>query len=342
MSKIRMTKGKFNGINAVADSKGVIAALAIDQRGSLKKAMAKAKGSDASDAELVEFKVLVSEALTPYASAILLDPEYGLEAARHRAPGKGVFYAYEKTGYDANVKGRLPDLLSEWSVRRLVEAGANVIKLLLYYDPDDDARINSIKQAFLERVGAECKANDVPLFLEPVCYSDSIGDEKGLAFAQAKPYKVKAYMQEFSQPKYGVDVLKVEVPVNMRYVAGTRANPDGQAAYDREEAKRYFRDAASVCKVPFIYLSAGVSDEVFRETLELAAEAGTPFSGVLCGRATWQDGIPEYGKAGAAGLTRWLNTAGKQNIEALNAVLARGAKPWWDFYGGKDNITVVE
>ena len=341
MSKIRMSKGKFNGITAVADRNGVIAALAIDQRGSLKKAMAKAKGSDASDNELAEFKVLVSEALTPFASAILLDPEYGLEAARHRAPGAGVLFAYEKTGYDASLKGRLPDLLSEWSVRRLVAAGADVIKVLLYYDPDDDARINSIKQAFIERVGAECKANDVPLFLEPVCYSDTIGDEKSLAFAQAKPAKVSGYMREFSQPQYGVDVLKVEVPVNMRYVAGTRANPDGQAAYTRAEAQQLFRDAAAVCQLPFIYLSAGVTDEVFRETLELAAEAGTPFSGVLCGRATWQDGIPEYGKGGAAGLTSWLNTQGRRNIEALNTVLARGAKPWWDFYGGKDNLELV-
>jgi len=341
MSKIRMTKGKFDGINSVANSNGVIAALAIDQRGSLKKALAKAKGGDASDAEMVEFKVLVSEVLTPYASAILLDPEYGQEAAKHRAKTAGVLYAYEKTGYDVSVKGRLPDLLSEWSVRRLVAAGADVIKVLLYYDPDDDAHINTVKQAFIERVGAECTANDVPFFLEPVCYSDTIGDEKSLAFAQAKPFKVTEYMREFAQPKYGVDVLKVEVPINMRYVAGTRANPDGQAAYNREEAKKHFREAAAVSTIPFIYLSAGVTDEIFRETLELAAEAGTPFSGVLCGRATWQEGIPEYGKSGAAGLRGWLNNQGVRNIQALNAILARGAKPWWDFYGGKANIDVV-
>lgn len=340
MAKIRMSKGKFDGINSVADANGVIAAVAIDQRGSLKKAISKAKGRDASSAELGEFKTLVSELLTPYASAILLDPEYGLEAIQHRAPNTGVLLAYEKTGYDAMVKGRLPDLLPEWSVKRLVEAGANVIKILLYYDPDDDSKVNTVKHAFIERVGAECRANDVPFFLEPICYSDEIGDEKGLAFARAKPAKVAKYMHEFSQSRYGVDVLKVEVPVNMRYVKGTRANPDGQAAYDREEAKHFFRDAAGVSQVPFIYLSAGVSDEVFRETLELAAEAGTPFSGVLCGRATWQEGIPEYGQGGANALRTWLSDRGATNIQELNKVLAMGAKPWWDFYGGKDNILV--
>ena len=342
MSKFRISKGKFDGINAVADKNGVIAALAIDQRGSLKKAIAKAKGTDASDAELSEFKMLVSELLTPYASAILLDPEYGLEASKRRAKNAGLFLAYEKTGYDVTSRGRLPDLLPGWSVRRLVEAGADVIKILLYYDPDDDPGINTIKHAFIERVGAECLANDVPFFLEPICYGDAIGDEKSIAFAHAKPDKVTKYMREFSQPEYGVDVLKVEVPVNVRYVEGSKANPDGQTAYSREQAKEYFHSAATASRLPFIYLSAGVTDEVFRETLELAAEAGTPFSGVLCGRATWLDGVPEYGKGGAKALRAWLSGRGVQNVQALNEVLAKGAKPWWDFYGGKGNIEVVD
>ena len=341
-SRVRMTRGKFDGINAVADDQGVIAAMAIDQRGSLKKAIAKAKGGEASDAELSEFKVIASELLTPHASAILLDPEYGLEAVGHRAKNAGVFLAYEKTGYDATVKGRLPDLLPEWSVLRLVAAGANVIKILLYYDPDDDPAINTIKHAFIERIGAECRANDVPFFLEPICYSDTIGNDQGIEFARAKPDKVTKYMREFSQPQYGVDVLKVEVPVNVRYVEGSKANHDGQVAYSRAEAMEHFRTAAAATRVPFIYLSAGVTDEVFRETLALAAEAGTPFSGVLCGRATWQDGIPAYGTGGAEALRAWLSDRGVQNIKALNEVLATGAKPWWDFYGGKGNIEVVD
>jgi tagatose 1,6-diphosphate aldolase len=339
--KVRMSKGKFEGINAVADQNGVIAALAMDQRGSLQKAISKTKTSPATEDDLREFKGLISEVLTPYASAILLDPEYGLEAISRRAAHAGVLLAYEKTGYDASVKGRMPDLLPEWSVRRLVQAGANVIKVLLYYDPDDEPRVNTVKQAFIERIGAECRANDVPFFLEPICYSDAIGDEKGFEFAQAKPDKVVKYMDELSKPQYGVDVLKVEIPVNMRFVEGSRANQGEPKAYTREEAKDYFRLAAAASRLPFIYLSAGVSDEVFRESLELAAEAGTQFAGVLCGRATWQEGIPEYGKGGPEALRAWLSQRGVQNIQALNDVLHRGAHPWWDFYGGKDNIEVA-
>lgn len=339
---VRMTRGKFDGINAVADEQGTIRAAAMDQRGSLKRAIGKAKGSDASNAELSEFKAIVTEELTPYASAILMDPEYGLEAIKRRAKNAGVLLAYERTGYDANVKGRLPDLLPEWSVQRLKDLGANAIKILLYYDPDDDESINTVKHAFIERIGAECRANDIPFFLEPLAYSDAVGEETGFEFAKVKPAKVAAYMREFSKPQYGVDVLKVEVPVNMKFVEGTRANTDGQVAYTREEAKQHFRDAAEASRIPFIYLSAGVTDEVFRETLELAAEAQTPFAGVLCGRATWQDGIVEFGKHGADGLRAWLRDRGVQNIESLNRVLEQGARPWWEFYGGRDNIQVVD
>jgi len=341
-AQIQMPRGKFDGINKLANERGVIAALAMDQRGSLRNAIGKAQGYPAANAQITEFKVLVSEVLTPYASAILLDPEYGLEAVKHRAEGVGVLLAYEETGYDPKVRGRLPALLPPWSVRRLLAAGADTIKILLYYDPDDVEQINTIKQALIERVGAECQAYEVPFFLEVLAYSDAIGDEKSLKFARVKPQKVIKYMQEFSRPQYGVDVLKVEVPVNMRYVEGTKANTDGQVAYTRDEAKQYFRQAAAASKLPFIYLSAGVTNEVFLETLELAAEADTPFSGVLCGRATWQDGVKIYAQNGPEALRKWLQDQGARNIQAINLVLNKGAKPWWDFYGGKDHIEVVD
>lgn len=341
MAKVKMTQGKYAGLVACADEYGVIAAAAIDQRGSLQKSIAKGRGENgqASSADLTLFKKAIVKVLTRHASAVLIDPEYGLEAISEKAPGTGVLLAYEKTGYDATVKGRLPDLLPEWSVRRLMAAGADAIKILLYYNPLDDAQVNIIKHAFVERIGAECLANDVPFFLEPICYVDGL-DEKSLEFAQRKPELVTRYMEEFSKPQYGVDILKVEVPINMKFVAGTRAFA-GTAAYTQQEAMALFRSAASVAKKPFIYLSAGVTDEIFRETLELAAEAGTAFSGVLCGRATWQDGIPVYAQHGYAALIDWLEDKGVENITLLNQVLTKGAKPWWTIYGGLENIEVV-
>lgn len=337
----QMTAGKYHHLMTLSDEHGVIAALAIDQRGSLQKALSAGNSRSGSPTEMAEFKSQISEVLTPYASALLLDPEYGLEAATRRAPGVGLLLAYEVTGYNASVKGRLPSLLPQWSVMRLVEAGANAVKVLLYYDPDDDEAINVVKHAFIERIGAECRASDIPFFLEIVTYSDSIGDEKGLTFAKAKPEKVKKATREFSKARYGIDILKLEIPVNMRFVEGQDALSSGPFAYTRDEAKQYFRDVAAEASVPFIYLSAGVSNALFLASLRLANEAGVPYAGVLCGRATWQDGIPVYRQGGASALHTWLEQEGRQNIERLNAVLREGAHPWWGFYGGKEHIEVV-
>lgn len=332
---MKITPGKIRGLQAVSDSRGVIAAAAMDQRGSLQKAIAQGKGiekKDVTPAMMEEFKEAVVRILTPYASAILLDPEYGLKAAKSRAKNVGLLLAYEKSGYDNTQPGRLPDLLDHYSVRRLVEAGADCIKILLYYTPFDPPKINETKHAWVERIGAECAALDIPFFLEFVGYDESL-DEKSIEFARKKPEIVTRSMEEFSKDRYGVDVMKVEVPVNMAYVAGTKACK-GESAYTREQAKEFFRQAAAVAKRPFIYLSAGVSNEVFSETLELAGESGTQFSGVLCGRATWKDGIPVYAKHGIKALEDWLSTEGVKNIQNVNDKL-KAAKPWFAFYGAK-------
>src|SRR5215212_9646807 len=97
---VKMTPGKLAGMKAVSDKRGVIAAAAMDQRGSLRKSLAKEKGADISDGMMEEFKAIVTEVLTLHASAILLDPEWGLPASKKRQPGSGLLLAYEQTGYD--------------------------------------------------------------------------------------------------------------------------------------------------------------------------------------------------------------------------------------------------
>ncbi len=337
---MKITPGKQKGLKAVSDARGVIAAAAMDQRGSLKSSIAKEKGIDknAVTAQMLEeFKTAVSRVLTPHASAILLDPEYGFPAARARASNAGLLLAYENSGYDNTRPGRLPDLLDVWSVRRLVAAGADCIKILLYYTPFDPPAVNDIKHAWTERIGSECAAVDVPFFLELVGYQEN-GDEKGIDFARKKPEVVTRSMEEFSKPQYSVDILKVEVPVNMAFVAGSKACK-GESAYSRKEAKEHFCQSAAAAKRPFIYLSAGVSNDVFIETLELAAESGVNFAGVLCGRATWKEGIPVYAKKGVKALEDWLNREGVKNINNVNACL-QAAKPWFNFYGASSPATL--
>jgi tagatose 1,6-diphosphate aldolase len=329
---VKLTPGKLAGMKAVSDARGVIAAAAMDQRGSLKKAIGKDKGGEVSDAMMEEFKSLVTEVLTPHASAILLDPEWGIPASKRRSKNAGLLLAYEKTGYDKTGAGRLPDLLDHWSVRRLKEAGADCLKILLYYTPFDPKDINDRKHAWVERIGDECRANDIPFFLEFVGYEEGL-DEKGLEYARKKPEIVTGSMAEFTKDRYGVDVMKVEVPINMKYVEGAKSF-GGQKAYTKAEAMALFHKAAAVATRPFIYLSAGVSNAEFTESLGLAAESGVKFSGVLCGRATWKDGIPVYAKEGAAEFRKWLESEGVKNINNVNACL-KPAHPWFSFYGAK-------
>jgi tagatose 1,6-diphosphate aldolase len=326
---MKLTPGKLAGLKKVSNDKGVIAAAAMDQRGSLQKSLAKEKGGAVSDAMMEEFKTLVTEVLTPHASAILLDPEWGLPASKKRAKNAGLLLAYEKTGYDANTPGRLGDLLDLWSVRRLKEVGADCIKILLYYTPYDSKDINDKKHAWVERLGDECRANDIPFFLEFVGYEDG-GDEKGVEYAKKKPHIVTESMREFSKDRYGVDVLKVEVPVNMKFVEGTKSF-GGQKAYSKQEAVDLFHKTAGVATKPFIYLSAGVSNNEFTETLDLVGESGVKYNGVLCGRATWKDGIAIYAKQGAGAFRSWLETEGVKNINNVNSRL-KAATSWHSIY----------
>jgi tagatose 1,6-diphosphate aldolase len=331
---MQLSEGKIKHLNALSNKNGVIAAAAMDQRGSLRKSIASAKGvsqDQISDDMMAEFKVVVSKVLTPHASAILLDPEFGLPAAKARASNAGLLLAYEESGYDNTKPGRLPDLLPHQSVKRIKDDGADAIKILLYYSPFDKPEINDIKHAFIERVGAECDSNEIPFFCEFVGYDPSGIDEKGLEYAKKKPEVVLKSMQEFSKPQYKIDVLKVEVPTNAEFVEGSSVFK-GQAAYTRKEALQYYRQASEVTDKPFIYLSAGVGNAQFVESLNMAGEAGTDYSGVLCGRATWKEGIPVYAKQGAKAMEDWMQDQGVKNINAVNAALS-SAKSWRTKYG---------
>ena len=326
---MKLSDGKLRHLKALSNERGVIAAAAMDQRGSLQKSLASARGVDSksiSKEMMGEFKSIVTKVLTPHASAILLDPEYGLDAAKARSKNAGLLLAYEESGYDNTRPGRLPDLLPHVSVKRIVDWGADAVKILIYYTPFDDPSVNDIKHAFIERIGAECETYDIPFFLEFVGYDPQGGDEKGLEFAKKKPEVVKGAMKEFSKPQYKVDVLKVEVPINADFVEGSSVYK-GQKAYSHAEALKHFKEAAAVATKPFIYLSAGVSNAQFTESLKMASEAGTDYSGVLCGRATWKEGIPVYAKQGAKALEDWLEKEGVKNINAVNDAI-QSAVPW--------------
>lgn len=314
--------GKLEYLKKLSTDKQIIGALAIDQRGAIRKMMTGLPDAE-RDEKIRGFKALVSKELTKYASSILLDPEYGIQAVAEKDPNCGLIMAYEVTGYDTTTTERYPDLILDQSVLRLKELGADAIKILLYYDVDQDPAINDKKKAFVERVGSECKAHDLPFFLEIVSFDATMNNEKSKEYAAVKPHKVNGAVRDFADARYNIDVLKLEVPVNMNYVEGYGE----EVLYTKEEAKKYFKEQSDLCHVPFIFLSAGVSNQLFVDTLYLAKEAGSTFNGVLCGRATWAGGVAEYAESVEKG-EAWLQTEGRQNIENLNKALEETATPW--------------
>lgn len=320
---------KVRNLNALTDAAGVMAALAIDQRKSLRRPIAAFRGvapEDVTDDMLAEFKSALTRVLTPFASAVLLDPEYGLEAGCSRSSGTGLLLTYEADGFENPRPNRMLALLPGVSVERLKAWGANGVKILLSYTPFDDPRANDEKRALIERVGNECAGAGLPFLLEFVGYDAQGSDEAGFEFAKLKPEIVIRSMQEFSRDIYKVDVMKVQVPVNAAFMEGSCVYK-GRRAYSYAEALELYRRASEAAGKPFVYLSAGVSHEEFTESLRMAAEAGAEFSGILCGRATWKDGIPVYARHGVPALEDWLADRGVQNMLAVNE-LVRGAVPW--------------
>lgn len=340
------SEGKRQRLQKLTAPSGIIGALAIDQRRSLRRMIAETAGvvfDEIEDARLVEFKQAIGEVLSPHATAILFDTEYGMQGAAARGPDCGLLLAYEADGYENPRPHRMLALMPELSVQRLAELGADGVKILLHFAPEDPHEANQQKFTMIERIGAECEALNLPFFLEPVLYDPSHAlvqsgvsaeekREQAFAFAQRKPQLIVDMMREFSRDRYRVDILKVEFPVVAAFVEGS-GTFCGRAAYTMDEALEWYKAADTAAGRPYIYLSAGVSNAEFLESLRLALAAETRFSGVLCGRATWQDGVPVYVREGVTGFRRWLQSEGVANITALNRLIA-DATPWHQAAGG--------
>lgn len=323
---MKVSKAKYENIKRLSNEDGVIAALAIDQRGSMEKMMGKAN-PDLNNVEgISEFKRLVAEKLTPYASSILLDPIYGLTGIKATDENAGLILSYEHTGYDEYDEERLPRLIELESGLRLKEKGADGIKVLLYYDVDDAEETNEKKKAWVERVGYECETLGLPYFLEILTYDAKMESEKTPEYAKIRPRKVIEATKVFSDPRYLVDVLKLETPVDMNHLEGYGQK---ESLYTKEEALKYFKDQSDATDLPYIYLSGGISASLFQDMLRIARESGAKFNGVLCGRATWIDSVDIFGKDQEEA-AKWLDETGKENITSLNEVLKETAYSVFD------------
>lgn len=325
----QLTPGKQKGLESISDKNGIILATAMDQRGSLGKMINSLNQEVSYENGLTRFKKGVSEILGNRSSSLLLDPEYGWEAAEKLNKDVGLIMAYEKTGYDTTSKGRLPNLVDHYAVQDLARRGVHALKLLVYYDPDEEEEFNSIKKAFIKRVGDECRQNDLLFILEPVSYSAKGIPNKSREFAKLKPKIIEYFMEEFSKEAYGIDLLKVEVPVAIYHIEGY-SDDNADPVFSVDEAARLYRQCSEKSKVPFIYLSGGVTNEQFIDTLYFAKEGGAKFCGCLCGRAIWQDGVKPFAEKGENAFYKWLETRGLANLNNVVHAIRETATPWHD------------
>lgn len=79
---------------------------------------------------------------------------------------------------------------------------------MLYYDVDSSDELNQQKQAYIERVGLECVAEDIPFFLEILAYDEEISDAGSVEYAKVKPRKVIEAMKVFSDHALTLMFLK--------------------------------------------------------------------------------------------------------------------------------------
>jgi len=266
--------GKLRGLQQLANSKGMMTMCAIDHRGALKHALNKKDSDAVSYQDMVEFKLDLCQAVAPFASAILLDPEYGAAQAIASAvlpANKGLLVSMEKTGYSGDSKARITELLPGWTVKKARRMGASAAKLLIYFRPDLKD-VASRQLDLVARLADQCLEEDMAFLVEPVSYPVSEGEMSPNSFAAIKPGLVIETARSITA--LPIDVLKAEFPADIRY--------------EQDEGKLlgFCQELNQASRLPWVLLSAGVDFNSFRKQVEIACKAGA--SGFLAGRALWQ------------------------------------------------------
>ncbi len=326
MKKVKLTAGKLKGLARLADREGKFRMLAIDQRGSLQRMLSAAAGKDKSEIGYKDIslaKRLVTQYLSPYFSATLMDPQFGVpESLKYLNRNSALLIAREKSGtiaagYKDREKKTL--LLDGWSVEKIKRSGADAVKLLIYYRPDSTPEIKEYQENIVKQVGADCKKYDLPFVLEPVGYAfkDDEPSTDSASYAKKKPEIVLSITDEFSKEKYGVDILKLEFPINLKFVEEFH---NGYFDGKMRETVYTLKDAESACyeitkksSVPWVILSAGVDISEFVHNVEIASKEGA--SGFLAGRAVWKEFAKYY--PDEEDMIAWLSTSGVNNYYRL-------------------------
>ena len=286
--------------------------IAIDAGSGLKQALKDARKAFYQENDLETFKKLIITSLGQYATTILIDSEFGPHLISRYPKQCSPMMAFEADVYHISDEDRITKLPDNIKVSDFSRLGYKVLKFFMYYAPNDNIEINEQKQKIIENIGKECVKNNISFLMEPLVY-DPIKRPGSLDYAYLKPQLVENATKTFSNPKFNINYLKVEVPVDLSFVEGF-----GDPIIKQKEAIKFFKDASIAASgIPLLYLSAGVSFEWFKASLNMAIKAEVDCSGFMCGRAIWSEAIKVFGEQGEEGLNSWLNTTGQNRLNEL-------------------------
>jgi tagatose 1,6-diphosphate aldolase len=310
--------GKLRGLQQLADSKGVMTMCAIDHRGTLKRALNEKNPAAVSYQDIVDFKLDLCQAVAPFASAILLDPEYGAgqAIAAGLLPGpKGLLVSMEKTGYTGDSTARITELVPGWSVKKVKKMGASAVKLLIYFRPDLKD-VASKQLDLVARLADQCLEEDIAFLVEPVSYPIEEGGALSRKFAEMKPGLVIETARQITA--LPIDVLKAEFPADIKF------------EQDKEKLLRFCQELNQASRLPWVLLSAGVDFDSFKKQVEIACKAGA--SGFLAGRALWQEGAQIRSRD--ARMNFFQNMAAPR-LKELIEIADKHGKPWYSRLGAE-------
>jgi len=316
---MNLSIGKLRGLQQLADDNGFLTICAIDHRGALQRALNEKNPEAVSYQDMVDFKLDLCRAMAPFASAVLLDPVYGVGQVITAGilPGHvGLLVSLEKTGYSGGSTARVTELLPDWSVRKVKKMGASAVKLLVYFRPDLKG-IASRQLDLVKRLADECIEEDIPLLVEPVSYPIEQTEESSKKFADIKPELVIETARQITA--LPIDVLKAEFPADMKF------------EQDKEKLLNLCRQLDQASRLPWVLLSAGVDFKMFKEQLEIACKAGA--SGFLAGRALWQEGAQIRSRDERMS---FFKTTAAPRLQELAKLVNKYGSPWYSKMGSEN------
>lgn len=309
--------GKWWGMRRLADAQGRFKMVAIDQRTPLMQPIAELRGlPEAPYDDLARVKEAITRHLSPHASAVLLDPNYGYPSSIAAMPTQvGLCLSLEHHVTQNSPQGRRTECIPEWSVEKIRRIGGDAVKFLVWYRPDADAKIRAHQQAVVKSVGQECRQHDIVMLLELLVYP--LPGEDPTQVQQHRAQLVLDSVRDFAAPEFGVDIYKLEPPAPHTGVA----DPHGKEAIT---AQALFDQMGQMTPKPWVVLSAGAGPDDFERTLTYAYRAGA--SGYLCGRAIWQSAFEHFPYFSR--MESVLAQTSAPYVDRLNRLTDDLASPW--------------